>query len=390
MGDDDPHEVLGVCRNASQEEVREAYRSMVKEHHPDVSDAPDAEERFLRIRNAYEEMYEEAGEREGRKKKGPGRNDAEGNGDSYTSDSSEKGNGTQDFSYTEKVYEGSGSYGDSTWTGSSVSSSEGSTRDRDYRTWAEGDTDTERRRRRDRGRGSNNHEAEGVRVEGLRGGWEILRNSREDGEEVNWFVHRPRNGYYLDGDSKRTRSRHGFGSRSEAREAYREYRGSDERKRPGPHSKDGFRVVERLDDMWRLASGPKGFAIVSHTHPLTFLDDSGEVAIQSQWFGTEEEARNAHNSRNEREKPGMSRRTRILLAPFLIPFFATLAVLNAVGGSESTGSKSYSVYVSGVVSTTFLTILAYATESFLIAGFATANLVLLCVLILSPYEMPNE
>ncbi len=50
----DYYEVLGVARGASEEEIKRAFRSLAREVHPDVSDAPDAEERFKEVVEAYE------------------------------------------------------------------------------------------------------------------------------------------------------------------------------------------------------------------------------------------------------------------------------------------------------------------------------------------------
>ncbi|MDZ7687409.1 MAG: DnaJ domain-containing protein [Halobacteriales archaeon] len=52
----DPYEVLGVPRDASEEEVKEAYREKVKEYHPDTSERDDSAEMFKRVRDAYEEV----------------------------------------------------------------------------------------------------------------------------------------------------------------------------------------------------------------------------------------------------------------------------------------------------------------------------------------------
>lgn len=46
------YEVLSVPPDASRETIQRAYREMVKEHHPDVSEHPDARERFKRITRA--------------------------------------------------------------------------------------------------------------------------------------------------------------------------------------------------------------------------------------------------------------------------------------------------------------------------------------------------
>lgn len=56
------YDVLGVDRDASQDEIEDAYREKVKETHPDVSDAPDASERFREVTRA-EEVLGDADER---------------------------------------------------------------------------------------------------------------------------------------------------------------------------------------------------------------------------------------------------------------------------------------------------------------------------------------
>jgi molecular chaperone DnaJ len=51
----DLYDVLGVSRTASQEELKKAYRKLVREHHPDKNPGNvEAEERFKEIQGAYD------------------------------------------------------------------------------------------------------------------------------------------------------------------------------------------------------------------------------------------------------------------------------------------------------------------------------------------------
>ena len=50
----DYYKVMGVPRDASQEEIKRAYRKLARKYHPDVSKEPDAEEKFKELGEAYE------------------------------------------------------------------------------------------------------------------------------------------------------------------------------------------------------------------------------------------------------------------------------------------------------------------------------------------------
>jgi molecular chaperone DnaJ len=49
----DYYEVLGVSRNASKDEIKDAYRKLAMQFHPDRNKAPEAEEKFKEISEAY-------------------------------------------------------------------------------------------------------------------------------------------------------------------------------------------------------------------------------------------------------------------------------------------------------------------------------------------------
>lgn len=52
------YQILGVDVNATQQEIKTAYRSLAKLYHPDVSKDSNAETKFIIITEAYEILYD--------------------------------------------------------------------------------------------------------------------------------------------------------------------------------------------------------------------------------------------------------------------------------------------------------------------------------------------
>ena len=71
----DPYSVLGVAKNASEKEIKSAFRKLAKRYHPDSNkDDPKAQAKFAEANQAYEIV----GDKEKRKKFDAGEIDAEG------------------------------------------------------------------------------------------------------------------------------------------------------------------------------------------------------------------------------------------------------------------------------------------------------------------------
>ncbi|HTW75606.1 MAG TPA: DnaJ C-terminal domain-containing protein [Steroidobacteraceae bacterium] len=52
----DYYAILGVGRDASEEQIKQAYRKLARKYHPDVSKEPQAEEKFKEVAEAYQTL----------------------------------------------------------------------------------------------------------------------------------------------------------------------------------------------------------------------------------------------------------------------------------------------------------------------------------------------
>ena len=49
----DYYQTLGLAKNASAEDIKKAYRKLVRKHHPDMNKAKDADKKTKEINEAY-------------------------------------------------------------------------------------------------------------------------------------------------------------------------------------------------------------------------------------------------------------------------------------------------------------------------------------------------
>ena len=59
MNNTEYYDRLGVSKNASQDEIKKAYRKLSKKYHPDINKEADAEQKYKDIQEAYETLSDE-------------------------------------------------------------------------------------------------------------------------------------------------------------------------------------------------------------------------------------------------------------------------------------------------------------------------------------------
>ncbi|KAL0483399.1 chaperone protein DnaJ [Acrasis kona] len=55
----DPYKILGVPKNASKDDIKKKFKEQAKKYHPDINKAPDAQQKFAEMNNAYQILVDD-------------------------------------------------------------------------------------------------------------------------------------------------------------------------------------------------------------------------------------------------------------------------------------------------------------------------------------------
>ena len=88
----DYYKILGVSKNATEEEIKKAYRKLAMKYHPDLNPSKNAEDKMKEINEAYEQVM---------KNKNTSSNKSTSNSNTYTSNNSyyQEYNDEDDYTY---------------------------------------------------------------------------------------------------------------------------------------------------------------------------------------------------------------------------------------------------------------------------------------------------
>ncbi len=56
MDNEEYYKILGINKDASQDQIKHAYRKLSKKYHPDLNHAPDAEDKYKKVQEAYQTL----------------------------------------------------------------------------------------------------------------------------------------------------------------------------------------------------------------------------------------------------------------------------------------------------------------------------------------------